>query len=154
MKVKISNNQSVSDIAGAMLVAIHNSKKIAVKNKFSTDFNKLCKELFDYCLKNFQYIEESADSQTVKQINRFYLDRFGDCKHFSIYIASYLLSKGYNVILRFISQNKFDTKPTHVYCVALNNKKEIYLDCVYGVYDQEPPYYYKKDILLINSTKK
>jgi len=147
--VKLKNTQTVSDIASAMLLAIHNSIKICEPKKYSKDFDILCKQLFRYCKDNFQYIEEPNTMQTVKQINRIYKDMFGDCKHYSIYMATYLAANNYQCILRFISQNKFDKTVTHVYPIAVNGKNQIILDAVYGYYDSEPPYYHKKDILLI-----
>lgn len=77
--------------------------------------------LFDFCKKYIKYIVESENDQTVKTPGRIVADRYGDCKHYALFIngvCDSLARKGYPVecSYRFVSDYP-DKEVHHVFAV-------------------------------------
>ena len=88
-----------------------------------------CLAVFDSLIDNVVY---SADSfnQYVKTPARLLYDGVGDCKSFTIYLASCLWALGADeVILRFVSFNNLKIY-SHVYCIARKGAETYTLDAV------------------------
>jgi len=146
---KVVVNQTAKDIAGAIIKSIKDSKNTAdflapyVKSK---DPYQTCKNVFTFCKNNITYIKEGKDLQTAKTLTRILADKFGDCKHMSITAYSLLKACGVNCRLRLISQNFYNSDPTHIYVVALINNEIVIIDPVLKNFDNEARYYYKYDL--------
>jgi hypothetical protein len=148
----ISKDQTTGDIVKLILECEKKSRiyipKIENFFKGGNDLEK-CKRVWYFLRKNILYIKESPDRQTGKLINRFLYDKFGDCKHFSIFSACILNYFGVPVKFRLVS---FDSKksPTHIYCVAEINGKEVIVDGCIDNFGQESNYSSKIDVSLLN----
>ncbi len=112
-----------------------------------------CQAIFGYLLDNVTYQEDASGFQWIKSPARLLSDHVGDCKSFTMFIASCLHCLGVKHIVRFVN---FDggTQYTHVYPVAIDeNGYEIILDACekdrqgYPVYDYARPFKKKKDFI-------
>lgn len=110
-----------------------------------------CRAIFSYLVANVRYQVDIPGSQFVKNPARLLADRVGDCKSFTIFIASCLYCLGVPHIIRFVN---FDggSQYTHVYPVAIDERgEEIILDAVETdangrpIYDYARPYVRKKE---------
>lgn len=112
-----------------------------------------CQAIFGYLLDHVSYKVDEDGVQWIKSPARLLHDGQGDCKSFTMFIASCLHCLGIKHIVRFVN---FDggTQYTHVYPVAIDeNGYEIILDACekdaqgYPVYDYARPYKRKKDYI-------
>ena len=96
----------------------------------SDDIRSTCENLFNFIVTNIRYEEDPKGKQWIKSPARLLADGFGDCKSFSIFIASCLDCLGINVVMRFVSYD--NTKEyTHVYPVAFDESDNpIIIDAV------------------------
>ena len=78
-----------------------------------------CKNIFDFFKKNIKFIEDQNGIQDIKSPSRLILDKYGDCKSFSICIGSILWHLGIPFSFRFASYDNVNI--THVYIVAYKN---------------------------------
>lgn len=92
--------------------------------------DKICylNAIVQYCLEYFRYVVDPSGEQWIKTPSRFFSDRTGDCKAYSIFIASLLQNAGIDCKLRFVDYNNNDYQ--HVYAVAVIDNIEIPLDVV------------------------
>lgn len=149
--LKISDNQSVFDIVKQIKLAILNGYKQA--NKVNDILISKSKGNLDYLRsvwalsrKIITYKKEPFYSQTAKEFARIYADKFGDCKHFTIFIASILKNHPVfkdKIYLRIINHNGKDF--THIYVVVKVNNTEIYLDGTASKFNWQPKYIKKID---------
>lgn len=115
--------------------------------RFTPDVAGL-KKLHDYFLYSFRYIEDPEGKQIIKTPAKTLKDGYGDCKTISITIAAVL--KYYNIPYQynFISQDKEEPEPTHVYITANLNGRTIILDPVFSYFEKSnkfnkrPPHTY------------
>ena len=150
--ILISRNQTSGEIAGAIVKAIEESKasaqEIAPYLKGSTK-RQTAKNIWLFTKKVIPYRKESENYQTAKTLPRILGDintTGGDCKHYSIAIASLLKASEIPCKLRLVSQRMFSSSPNHIYVVALINGEEFVLDCCLKQFDTECSYYKKYDI--------
>jgi|694.fasta_scaffold19382_18 hypothetical protein len=149
---QIIKNQTVEDIVKQIKRAIKESEQSAVliapKLKGSTKLHTLL-NVFNF-VKKIPYKKESSDQQTARTLNRILHGAIngigGDCKHYSIAISSLLNALNIPHKLRLISQNFYNSEPTHIYVVAYINGKEVILDPVMKNFNDEAQYKYKYDI--------
>ena len=101
--------------------------------------------LFEWVKFNIRYKEDKDGYQWVKSPARLFAEGIGDCKSFTIFIVSVLENLGLKYIVRFASYSR-DKQITHVYPIAiLPNGERIVLDAVWGKFNSEKQYTYKKD---------
>lgn len=117
------------------------------------DIDSKCQAIFGYLLDNVDYKVDADGVQMIKSPARLLRDHEGDCKSFTLFIASCLHCLGIRHIVRFVN---FDggTQYTHVYPVALDEQGyEIILDACekdeHGmpIYDYARNYKKKKDFI-------
>lgn len=150
----ISRYQTAGEIAATILKAIEMSKQASdyIAPKFyNEDRIKTAKLIFYFCKNAIPYKKESSQKQTAKTVARILQDaqsKGGDCKHYATISAAICKSLNIPVKLRLISQNYYDTSPTHIYCVAKINNKDIIIDAVLKNFNEEARYNYKYDIKL------
>jgi len=131
---KISETQSVFDIVQQIKIAIKNSiyqakkiQKIIRKNTQNDD--QFLRQVWALSKKIITYKKEPFWKQTAKTFSRIWHDGFGDCKHFTIFIASILKNDDKyknKVYLRIIEHNGKDY--THIYTIIKDGNKEIVID--------------------------
>ena len=147
--IKISKNQNTNDIVKGIAKAINDSKKdsLILAEKFkSKDPVKSCEKVWHYLKNNLQYIREGENDQTSKTIPRLIYDKYGDCKHYTIFSSSILRALGIKTHLRLISQNFYDAEPTHIYTIAVVRGKEVIVDACMKNFDNEAQYKYKYNL--------
>lgn len=89
---------------------------------------RACEAIYDYMIKYTYYKLDRAGEQLIKSPGRFLKDGCGDCKSYTMFIASCLHCLGIPCIVRFVN---FDGggQYTHVYPVAIDEGgNEIILD--------------------------
>ena len=141
--------QTANNIAKQLKRAINDSQESAryLAKKFSNNNARLAKQVYKFADHYIQYDQESAKRQTAKTVNRILHDGKGDCKHYSILIASILKAKNKPFVLRMISQNFYDKEPTHIYVVAFDNSgNEIIIDPCMFAFNKEARRNYKYDL--------
>lgn len=116
--------------------------------------DKTCEAVFGYMVKHTYYRLDDDGVQLIKSPARLIEDGCGDCKSYTMFIASCLHCLGIPCIVRFVSFDDGD-QYTHVYPVAVDEYgREIPMDaceldddaktCLYG-YARE--YTKKKDLV-------
>lgn len=149
--VRISKNQNIKDIVKGITRAINESKeasKILAEKFYDKDKVKSCEKVWHYLKKNLQYIREGKDEQTSKTLPRLIFDKYGDCKHYTIFSYAILQELGIPVFMRLVSQKILNKEPTHIYTYAIINGKEYIVDPVMNDFNQECKYNYKCDLTL------
>lgn len=150
-KVYIAGTQNAQNIAKQVKRSIFESrpaaKAIAYKFRGSNPV-KTCENIYNYLLKNIKYIRETGDLQTAKTLPRIIWDKYGDCKHYTTFACSILQALGIPCFMRMISQNYYDPSPTHIYCVAVVNGREIIVDPCIRSFNTEAAYKYKYNLNL------
>jgi hypothetical protein len=140
-----STTDIVNEIKRAHEINKHFAGKIA-KHFDRGNTRSTASSIFDFVKSNIRYEVEPANRQTTKTIPRILSDGFGDCKHYSGFIASILNELNIPHSYRFVSFGS-NTTPTHVYVVAYDESQNpIILDAVLPFFDTEKPYTYKKDL--------
>jgi predicted transglutaminase-like protease len=145
----ISKNQTSKDIVKGICKAINESteasKEIA-KKFYDKDPVKTCEKVWHYLKNNFHYSKESSNEQSSKSMARLLYDKYGDCKHYTIFSYAILEALGIPVVMRLVSQKILDKDPTHIYTVAQINGREYIVDPVMNDFNQECKHNYKCDL--------
>lgn len=104
-----------------------------------------CFRVWKYVRESIRYKRDPFDAQLIRMPSRFVFDAEGDCKSYSLFIASVLSNLGIPVSFRYASYRKSDSTPSHVYVVARDTDgKKIIVDGVYHLFnDEKSPEYYK-----------
>ena len=121
---------------------VRNLRIAGVGNTMSTD--EKCQEIYDYMVKNTRYQLDREGEQLIKSPARFLADGCGDCKSYTMFIASCLHSCGIPCKVRFVN---FDggSQYTHVYPIAIDeNGNEIIMDACELDEDGVPLYDYAR----------
>lgn len=140
-------NGDTGDIINEVLSAIPGASEQT--RDFSRRFEiskKGLKDLFLFVRDRLEYKEDPLGVQWVKTPARLWRDGVGDCKSYTIFIASVLENMGIDYIIRFSNTQRRGSKiVNHVYPIAVFNGEEIILDAVYKLFNREAPYYYIKN---------
>lgn len=136
---------------------------LLVTPKYAKDYDKIyeffdtgnlyetCKTLWRFLKYNFTYDAESTEDQTVRSPAAIIeLDNI-DCKHYSLFIAGVLdaiirnCGDDFTWCYRLASYNG-DVNPGHVFVVAKQGDKQIWIDPVLAHFDERkrPDYYFDK----------
>ena len=103
-----------------------------------------CQEIYDYMIKHSRYQLDRDGEQLIKSPGRFIADGCGDCKSYTMFIASCLHCCGIPCKVRFVN---FDggNQWTHVYPVAIDEQgNEIIMDACELDEDGTPLYDYAR----------
>ena len=132
------------------------SAEILAPKFYNKDKLKTAKLIFYFCKSAIPYKREPSSRQTAKTLPRILADAQknsisggiigGDCKHYATTTAALCKALNIPVKLRLISQNFYDTTPTHIYCVAKINGENIIIDGVLKNFNSEARYTHKFDI--------
>ena len=95
---------------------------------------------------NVRYKTDRPGKEIVKSPAALFELRSGDCKSFSISEAALLRALGFKGIRYRFTSYKNNKVVTHVYIVVKSGGEDVILDAVYGVFDQEDNYKWKKDL--------
>ena len=115
--------------------------------------DELCQAIFGYMINHTHYQLDREGEQLIKSPARLLKDGCGDCKSYTMFIASCLHCLGIPCKVRFVN---FDggTQYTHVYPVAIDeNGNEIIMDACEldtdgtPIYDYARPYTKKKEFV-------
>lgn len=99
-----------------------------------------CQAIYGYMINHTQYLLDKDGEQLIKSPARFLADGTGDCKTYTMFIASCLHCLEIPCIVRFVN---FDggNQYTHVYPVAIDEQgNEIVMDAC-ELDEQGVPYY-------------
>lgn len=112
-----------------------------------------CQAIFGYMVDNTRYLLDPEGEQLIKSPARFIKDGYGDCKSYTMFIASCLHCLGIRCKVRFVN---FDgsNQYTHVYPVAIDERgREIPMDACEKdpdgtvLYNYCRPYLKKKEFI-------
>ena len=142
----ITKYQTASDIIKqlrrAELESRNTSKKIAPFFKSKSDF-ETCKKVWEFLRKHIEYEAEPKHDQTAKTINRFIVDRKGDCKHFATASVGILIANKIPAWFVLVGQQKLNPSPNHAYCCALVNNEIVVIDPCRKKFNSECNFYWK-----------
>lgn len=112
----------------------------------SNNVHNTCRNAWQFVKNNIAYLEDPEYFQFVKEPRQLWFSKVGDCKSYSIFIASLLTCLGIPFVFRFVS---FTMKkiPRHVYIVCKYKNEEIILDAVMPAFNSEEAYNYKIDYM-------
>lgn len=103
------------------------------------------RNVWTFVKKNLRYRADRSGLEVVKSPSALFSTKFGDCKSFSITEAAILRALGFrNIRYRFASYAPGDF--THVYVIARVSGRDIIMDAVHTKFDDEVPFFKKKDI--------
>lgn len=140
--------QNVNDIIDLILIGDKQNKiysQILYKYFNTGDHLADLRTCFDYAKRSIEYVAEGS-SQTVKTVPAILNYGYGDCKHYSLFMASCCRSLNIPYIFRFAGYNKYKDEASHVYVVCKVYGKVLPLDAVLGVFGAEKPYHFKIDV--------
>ena len=106
-----------------------------------------CRTIWEFMKTQVPYVLDKKGYQWIKSPGRLWQEKAGDCKSYSVFIASCLKNLGIQYGYRFASYDSGDPTPTHVYVyVPLKSGGEIILDAVWtGPFNTQKKFEYKKD---------
>lgn len=120
-----------------------------------------CRVIWQLVKHNIAYVVDPPGRQWVRTPARLWADKQGDCKSYSVFIASCLYNLGIKGCFRFVtfdylkdregnyitdkSGNRIIGPPTHVYVVVKIAGREIIIDAVMPAFNQEKPFLKKWD---------
>jgi hypothetical protein len=150
--LRISDNQSVFDIVKQVKLAIKKGHKQAkhiyseLKKQSNSDID-LIYNTWKLAKSKITYQKEPIEKQTAKEFARIWHEPYGDCKHFTIFIASILYNDPKikdKIRLRIINHN--GKSYTHIYPIILTgNSNYITADGTASNFNKEAKYLKKID---------
>jgi len=148
-----STNEIIDLILWAHPKAVQMTSALAKNIPGFTTYD-YCRNLYSILKENVKYKVDAPGTQDVKSPAQVWLDKYADCKSFSLFIGSVLQNKGIPFFYRFVSFAN-DPTPTHVYVIVplkefskYPNKKDSYIamDVVWKGFNQEKQFNHKKDM--------
>lgn len=141
-------NAETQEIMQALLYADKNAgdqtKDLA--QKFSGSDHDKMEMLWHFVKDNIQYKEDGGIHQKIQSPEALWKSRKGDCKSFSLFVASMLQNWGIPYVYRFTGYND-DQEVTHVYVVAYPGKRtQVIIDGVHDKFNDEAKYSFKRDM--------
>lgn len=106
---------------------------------------QIASRLFTFLRQNVKYRIEGEDLQTSRSPGVILAIGDGDCKHYAGFIGGVLDAiGGIDWVYRFASYDPLISEPAHVFVVARDGDREIWIDPVLGSLDQRTPGYFFK----------
>lgn len=109
---------------------------------YTPDYSGL-NALWNFTHKYIKYVADQPGHEIVKDPRVTWIHRSGDCKSFSIFIASVLRCLGIPYRYRFAAYSPGD--PTHVYVIAKINNQDVIMDATIDRFNHEITYHKKYD---------
>ena len=120
------------------------TRDLVTEIRYGSTIDEKCQAIFGYMVTNTRYRLDDDGEQLIKSPARLIADGCGDCKSYTMFIASCLHSLGIPCKVRFVN---FDggTQYTHVYPVAIDEQgNEIIMDACELDTDGTPLYDYAR----------
>ena len=120
------------------------TRDLVTEIRYGSTIDEKCQAIFGYMVTNTHYRLDDDGEQLIKSPARLIADGCGDCKSYTMFIASCLHSLGIPCKVRFVN---FDggTQYTHVYPVAIDEQgNEIIMDACELDTDGTPLYDYAR----------
>jgi hypothetical protein len=117
---------------------------------------KICNTLYRFCKQNFEYVEETEESQTTSVPSGLLERGHCDCKGYATFCAGVLdaikRSTGNPIdwYYRFASYKNGDRVPHHVFTVVKTATGEIWIDPTPGATDKDPSWIIDKTVKTTN----
>lgn len=145
IKQKFDTEDIINTILNADVYAYKQSIKYAafLKKKHGNNVLKICSEIWHFLKNKINYVADN-ENQVIKSPSQLVYTKKGDCKSFSLFAGSVLKCLNIDYFYRFVSFTD-EKNPTHVYVIAINNKKNIIIDGVWNTFNSEKPYLNNKD---------
>lgn len=138
-------NKDIITAIYAMVPAAVNETKQLSKYLCGDDAKNTARNIYNFLADNVTYIKDTDYEQVIK-LPAALVAHGGDCKSFALFAVSCLLNCKLPAYFRFASYDPTDKTPTHVYAFTKDNAgHEIIIDPVYGVFNSQKSYYFKKD---------
>jgi hypothetical protein len=134
---------------------VHRKDYDGISEEFWTgDPETTAKQLFNFNKKYVKYHVEPESDQTIKSPGRIISEGYGDCKHYSSFIAGVVDSlnrKGYPIEAhyKFVSDDP-GRDVHHVFAVVRGSGKEMWVDPVLSSFDERPTFHNAKDVFFNN----
>lgn len=139
--------QLIQSIHNAIPGAEKQAENFAYKFKGKTA-EETARNIFNFLKNQINYKADPPSRQDIKLPSRLVFDGSGDCKSYSLFTVAVLNNLGYQAGLRYAGYS-LANKPTHVYpFLLLPNGQKIFIDAVWGHFNSEKPFTYKKDYLM------
>lgn len=149
-QVLINRDYEIGDIMDSVLRVYkkhyRDVKEFAPNLKGQSVYDTCC-NVFAFVKKHIRYVKDPSDNQWVKTPSRLWKDKTGDCKSYSVFIGSVLKCLGVPFLFRFVSFDRSNALPSHVYIVVPHNGKEIIIDAVLNDFDTQAAYAFKHDYM-------
>ena len=152
LETVLFKNGGVDDIVDVILYADKLSKSftkdLAPQLKGASDMETL-RNLFYVVNNNIRYVRDRVGNEVVKSPGKFWKDRKGDCKSYSIFIGSVLKNLGYKYKYRVAFYDPKEPEKGHIYpIVVLPGGKQVVMDAIplndytrHRAFNQEVPYW-------------
>ena len=114
---------------------------LAGKDDYETLYN-----VWRFVKSNVRYRVDRPGREVVKSPAALFTLKAGDCKSFSIAEAALLRALGFKGIRYRFAAYGNKKEVTHVYIVVKSRGEDVILDAVYGEFDAEEKYTWKKDL--------
>jgi transglutaminase-like putative cysteine protease len=103
-------------------------------------------EAWQFVKTHVRYVRDKAGLETVKSPAKTWADGNGDCKAFSIFIASLLQNWGIPYVYRVAFYDPQQPQSGHIYPVAIIGGRKIPVDAVHTKFGEEVPYWKAYDV--------
>ena len=144
----IKKNAAVTDtvtfIPKVVNETLHQTKGIAPVLQVATVYGT-CNNIWDFVYNHIAYRKDKDGYEQIRSPSRTWRDRSRgvDCDCYTTFISSILTNLGIPHQLRITKYSRDYFQ--HIYPVAMDNGKEIVIDCVTDKFNYEVPYSAKKD---------
>ncbi|MCB0707434.1 MAG: transglutaminase domain-containing protein [Saprospiraceae bacterium] len=105
---------------------------------------KTLHSVWAFVKENIRYKRDKAGHERIKSPGKLWLDKSGDCKSFSVFIASVLQNLGIPYKYRFgyypTGSSGYEKDVNHVFVVAYANGREYILDAVLDKFNYQEPF--------------
>ena len=110
----------------------------------ANDYETL-RNVWRFVKSNVTYKADKKGTEIVKSPSALFIIGRGDCKSFSISVASLLRALGFKGFRYRFAAYRNNANVTHVYVVCRLGGKDVILDAVHDYFDHEVRYAWKKD---------
>lgn len=142
-------NKNIIDVIHSNFAkATKQTKSLANKFRGNSD-RQTAQNIWNFLKNEIQYIKDNPGQQNIKLPSRFVSDASGDCKSYSLFTAGILQNLNIPFKFRYTSYSSIDPTPQHVYVVLDSG---IIIDGVWGAFNSEKKYSFKKDYKMRIST--
>lgn len=116
------------------------TRELAPRLVGANDYETLA-NIWKFTRTHIRYVRDRVGEEVVKSPGKFWADKRGDCKSFSVFIGSLLqnLNFKYKYRVAFYDPNNPDSG--HIYPVAMIGGEEVIVDAVHTRFDEEVPYW-------------